>query len=190
MECYEWVGADCELALAGNHEMFVLAKVWERYPDREWAQAAAYAAEQLGTERTLQLGRHPPHAKAGVIEAVHASLTQPVMDFLNSVDQAIENLTRMGRPVLLFGHTHRRALWRPHSENGAARERIQVERRYELPLSRHFEDRCLLNPGAVCDRTGALWLELDLSDNLISATWHRTDTRGGGGRFRPAANER
>jgi predicted phosphodiesterase len=184
-ECFDWVTANCELILNGNHEVFVLARVWKRSAEL-WAKAAELAFTELGEDRVEQLYSYDAHAIRPDAELVHASLVRPLDDdFLLSPLQAKRNLELLDRPLLLFGHTHLPALWERSLTDGARKLRIKVGEDYELQLGQSPDDRRLLNPGAVCDGAGARWLllEFDADGESARASWRRTSVAGHGGRF-------
>lgn len=176
----------CEVSLLGNHEGFVLVRVWEK-SDARWARAARFAAGQLGAEQSEWLRELRPHAvsRAPSIEIVHASLLDPINGFLRSSADAYMSFQRASAPILLFGHTHR-AIGYAASGGTGLPDRIQftLEDPVELP-----EGQVALNPGAVCDKVGARWLELEVAGETCVATWHRTSVRGHGGGWAPAATE-
>jgi len=90
----------------------------------------------------------------------------------------------LSRTMLLFGHTHQPALWELDVAGTAKRVNVDTGRTYRLAISGELPSRRLLNPGAVCDQTGARWLELDFTDNAshVIATWRRTAAHGHGGK--------
>jgi len=174
---FDWVMAHCERILAGNHEVFVMGRAWERPGARgEDLTAAAVAFRQLGRARVDRLYGLPAYALTDHAELVHGALTGPVDGFLTGRVHAERNLWLLSRPLLLFAHTHQPVLWEPAARPGALRRRIRLGVGYELALTEDPADRRLLNPGAVCDRDGARWLELRLADDHASviAAWHQT----------------
>ena len=168
----------CELVLAGNHELFVVHRVWKT-TDAWWAIAAERAAEELGSARVEQLAELHCHALRSQAELVHGSRTNPAGDFLSDPRAAQRNLELLNRPLLLFGHTHEPACWAPHKNGRWARqEPIMVGEEHPLPdLDARHASR-LLNPGAVCDPDGARWLELRLDRDERAAIWHQESVRG------------
>ncbi len=127
----------CDLVLAGNHELWCLQR----------------GLLDAGTARTVE-GWSPVDERAGV-GLVHASLEDPMMEFVDSPAKAGRLLRATPGWLALHGHTHRRRLWaqtdrHPHAESRTTRGTVLAG-----------EDRLLANPGAL---TGARpsWLLVDL----------------------------
>ncbi len=185
-EVFDWVLARCELILSGNHELFVMSRIWERrHTFGERIAAAAFSFGELGPARVDRLYRFDAHALTEHAELVHGTLTSPADGFLTSRLQAEDNLSLLTRPLLLFAHSHQPALWEPAARPGALRRRIRLGAEYQLALSADPAERRLLNPGAVCDPEGARWLELRFAKDrsAMTAVWHRTGVAGHGGRW-------
>jgi len=181
---FDWVVSNCQLILIGNHEMFVMARAWERRQAFDgWIAAAATAFRELGRRRVDLLYGLDAYALTEHAELVHGALTSPADGFVSSRLQAEHNLSLLKRPLLMFAHTHQPALWEPAPRPGAVKRRIRLDVEYELGLSAELDDRRLLNPGAVCDPQGARWLELRIPDDRsrVTASWHQTDVTGRGG---------
>ena len=108
VRCVELCRERCEVNLLGNHEAFVLVRVWQR-SDARSAKAARYAAGQLGAEHFEWMRKLRPHGVSSTlpIEVVHASLTDPINGFLRSAADAYMSFQRVSERILLFGHTHR-----------------------------------------------------------------------------------
>jgi predicted phosphodiesterase len=180
LETYELVMEQCELVLAGNHEFFITEIDGPNFVLRGgWADAARAARHQLGEERTAQLMRLPLEISGTAVELVHASLTDPLFDVIDSPATAEANFLKLlsATRLLLFGHTHRAAHWWQVQELPVVARRQRVRLNQPIDIS---ERRCLINPGAGCDATGARWLELELTDEGVpqTATWRRASTRG------------
>jgi len=183
-QCFDLVTERCEVILLGNHEIFVIMRIWGS-TQGGFAGSARFAYSELGESRYAQLLDYSSHALTPEAELVHGSLLSPHDDFLLGARSAQRNLELLDRPLLLFGHTHAPSMWEPHKSGRWAKEIIPVVgTSYDLPqdLSHPYHKR-LLNPGAVCDSRGARWLELDLSEEGRRAIWHQTDTPGHGGIF-------
>ncbi len=171
----------CEVVLAGNHELFVVNRAWKSSRAR-WAQAAQEAAAQLGPERIEQLRDLDTHVLRPHAELVHGALTNPAYDFVLGARAAHRNLQLLARPLLLFGHTHAPACWAPHKNGRWAREEpVTAGEEHPLPAAGERHGQRLLNPGAVCDRDGARWMQLELGERSRSAVWRQETVRGHGG---------
>ena len=187
---FDWVLGNCELVLAGNHELLVRERASERrHPPGVLITAAASAFRELGRKRVDRLYGLDAYAVSEHAELVHGALTSPADGYVSSRQQAERNLSLLSRPLLVFAHTHQAALWQPALRPGALRRRLREDVEYSLELSAAREHRRLLNPGAVCDPQGARWLELAFASDgsCAIASWHRT---GVGGGCKPPANPR
>lgn len=167
--CYELVTRRCSVILAGNHELFVTGHVWEA-SDSDWARFARAAYRELGPERVDFLAGLSSQVDGSYMQLVHASLRDPVMEFIDKDTIAAKQFPKQKADYTLFGHTHKPALWAHHKGYGAERGRIARNWK-DLP------ERALLNPGAVCDPRGPRWMELALDDSgrPEKARWHKEE---------------
>jgi predicted phosphodiesterase len=145
--CFDWVFSSCEIILRGNHEQFVLDKVWQGGIDADWAFDAARAYNLLGKERLSPLNDLESHALSDEIELVHGSLTGPTHDFLSSEEQARRNINLMRWSYLAFGHTHSPAYWQNNQKMPM-----------KLNQPRELQKGALINPGAA---KHGRWLEIN-----------------------------
>lgn len=172
----------CEINLLGNHELFVLQRVWEQLRGG-WARAAHQAAAELGRERILRLHDLRPWHRSDVppVELVHGSPQDPPGGFISGAADAVEAAARAAGRVVVCGHSHEPAHWNVEKD---ARRPTRAD---SLPVVPLHEQQLgggvrLLNPGAVCDSRGARWLELRWNGgNEFTAIWHQTGTPGHGG---------
>ena len=183
-ECMDICQERCEINLLGNHEMFVLARVWERMPEpTSWALHARYAYGALGSGRLETLRHSPAHAVSGnpSLEMVHAHLADPIGGWLRNEAEALTCMRLATTKLVLSGHTHRAAFFAQAED---PQRELPERQRVALGVEVSLPDRIvLLNPGAVCDGVGARWLELRFDDDgRRFATWHRTGVRGHGGK--------
>lgn len=140
----------CAVRIAGNHEFWALRD--GTLPD---------------TIRRVVAGWTPLMTRHGV-RAVHASLRDPLMEFVNSTEVAGANLELLDAGICVFGHTHIATL------AGIAAEDVRlvfgrVSPGVTVGLDRF--SRTMLNPGAIADEDRATWMSLDLAANTV--TWHR-----------------
>ncbi len=105
----ELVLSRCEIALAGNHEGFLIARIWESL-DGGFARAAAHAAAQLTAEQISAISRLSPHALTGHAQLVHGSLQDPASGFLGH--------SRRRGPAFPPAAAAAAAAARPHSPGG------------------------------------------------------------------------
>lgn len=182
---FDWILANCELVLAGNHEVFVRGRSWERLRayGRDVA-AAEFAFQKLGRRRVDRLHALDSYSLTEHAELVHGALSAPVDGYLSGRREAERNLAMLQRPLLLYAHTHQPALWEPAALPGVLRRRIRLGAEYQLALSADAAGRRLINPGAACDPDGARWLELLVAHDGagVTAVWHRSTVTGHHGR--------
>jgi len=179
-QCFDWTTANCEIVLAGNHELFVTHKVFMQYQGG-WADAAYYAYQELGSKRLQELEKLSSYVRLPYAELIHGAMTDPASDYIRTDADAFMNLNMIRGNLLLFGHTHQAALYISQVKGLPKKPEIVIGQEYELP--NNF--RCALNPGAGCDNKGARWMELILDDDernvMRRVIWHQTDVPGHGG---------
>jgi predicted phosphodiesterase len=164
-ECFDLTMSVASVVLAGNHEQFVMERVWTVL-DGGWARQARLAAAELGTERVDRLRALQPHVvlpDLGV-ELVHGSLLDPWSGFVESAATAEASLARSSQPLVIVGHTHRAAYFR---EAGVGA--VPQSRAIELGREHEIDRTSILNPGAALDQR---WLELTRDRDGWCATWH------------------
>jgi predicted phosphodiesterase len=164
-ECFDLTMAIASVVLAGNHEQFVVERVWTVL-DGGWARQARLAAAELGSERVALLRALRPHLvlpDLGV-ELVHGSLLDPWSGFVESTATAEATMARSNQPLVLVGHTHRAAYFREAGPGLVAQSRA-----IELGREQEIDRTGILNPGAALDQR---WLELTRDGDRWRATWH------------------
>jgi predicted phosphodiesterase len=164
-ECFDLTMAIASVVLAGNHEQFVVERVWTVL-DGGWARQARLAAAELGSERVALLRALRPHLvlpDLGV-ELVHGSLLDPWSGFVESTATAEATMARSSQPLVLVGHTHRAAYFREAGPGLVAQSRA-----IELGREQEIDRTGILNPGAALDQR---WLELTRDGDRWRATWH------------------
>ena len=95
----------------GNHDLAALGDdIVESF--NEGAHAAAlWTREALTAESREWLRSLPRVAEMGSATLVHASLRDPILEYVMDATTAEENLRRLSTPILFHGHTHIPALW-------------------------------------------------------------------------------
>ena len=166
--CFDWITARCEIVLAGNHELFVLGRVWQ-HETAPWALAAEQAHAELGDGRVARLRDFDAYARTPYAELVHGALTNAISDLITTPAAATHNLSLLDAPVLLYAHTHHAAHWQ--TPNGSDRPRRR-QPRLGSPVALDPNGQALLNPGAVTH--DYRWLSLELTDGRpTTATWQQ-----------------
>jgi hypothetical protein len=163
--------ATAQVVLAGNHELFVLERVWTQLR-AGWALYAQLAYHELGPERLERLATLQPHESIPAlgVELAHGSLTDHWSGFVEETPDAYLTLQKATQPLVLVGHTHTAAYFREPMA-GALPESQRITFEHEYALDRPS----VLNPGAGHDERQAHWLELRLEGNRRSAIWHRSE---------------
>lgn len=165
-ECFDLTMTVASVVLAGNHEQFVVERVW-KVLDGGWARQARLAAAELGSERVDRLRALQPHVvlpDLGV-ELVHGSLLDPWSGFVDGAATAEATIARSSQPLVLVGHTHRAAHFREAGVGAVPRSRA-----IELGCEQAIYRTSILNPGAALDQR---WLELTRDGDRWRATWHQ-----------------
>ena len=158
----------------GNHDLAALGDdVIETF--NEGAHAAAlWTRDVLTAESRSWLRALPKVLEMGSATIVHASLRDPIMEYVVQQEIAEENLRVLATPLLFHGHTHIPAIWSLH-EGMARATSIGAE---AIPL----RSGSLVNAGSVGqprDRdpraAWLLWERDELGAGLGSATWRRVE---------------
>lgn len=158
----------------GNHDLAALGgDVIETF--NEGAHAAAlWTRDVLTAESRSWLRALPKVLEMGAATIVHASLRDPIMEYVVQQEIAEENLRLLATPLLFHGHTHVPAIW--SLQDGMAQAtQIGAE---AIPL----KTGSLVNAGSVGqprDRdpraAWLLWERDELGAGLGTATWRRVE---------------
>lgn len=161
----------CLVSLVGNHDLAALGAVDVSDFNRQAAIAALWTRDQLTAASRAFLESLSPRGTAEGIELAHASMRDPVWEYVIDEEIARANFETASFEMLLVGHTHVPAVF---SLAGSGVEGFAPAP--EEPISCD-PGRYILNPGGVGQpRDGdprAAWATLDLSDQIF--TLHRVD---------------
>ena len=158
----------------GNHDLAALGdEIVESF--NEGAHAAAlWTREVLTAESRSWLRALPKVLEMGSATIVHASLRDPIMEYVVQQEIAEENLRALATPLLFHGHTHIPALW--SLQDGVAHARHIGTEAISLRTG------SLVNAGSVGqprDRdpraAWLLWERDELGAGLGTATWRRVE---------------
>ncbi len=162
------------IGVMGNHDLAALGdNVIETF--NEGAHAAAlWTRDVLTAESRSWLRALPKVLEMGSATIVHASLRDPIMEYVVQQEIAEENLRVLATPLLFHGHTHIPALW--SLQDGVAHAaHIGGE---AIPL----RSGSLINAGSVGqprDRdpraAWLLWERDELGAGLGTVTWRRVE---------------
>ena len=158
----------------GNHDLAALGDdVIETF--NEGAHAAAlWTRDVLTAESRSWLRALPKVLEMGSATIVHASLRDPIMEYVVQREIAEENLRALATPLLFHGHTHIPALWSLH-DGAALATNIGAD-------AISLRTGSLVNAGSVGqprDRdpraAWLLWERDELGAGLGTATWRRVE---------------
>ena len=168
-ECCDLVRERASLVLCGNHDLAVLGSLDVADFSGDAGAAARWTAEMLGDEQRAWLSTLEPLARRGETELYHASVRDPVWEYVLSEHVALQSLLATEAAVVLVGHSHvaLALAW-----DGAELDGGVAPGGTEVQLGSR---RWLLNPGSVGQpRDGdprAAWLLVD--DTAQRATFRR-----------------
>jgi diadenosine tetraphosphatase ApaH/serine/threonine PP2A family protein phosphatase len=173
--CADLIQQRCDVCLAGNHDLAVLGAL----DVSTFSETAAVAVEWTrdnASPATIEFlrGLKPAAARAGV-GLFHASPSDPVWEYVLSVDQAEAGLNAQEQRIGLIGHSHIALFFtRP---DGAGKGEAQGAQAGDDALLGLESGSWLLNPGSVGQPRDsdprAAWLELDTE--RWTARYHRVD---------------
>jgi predicted phosphodiesterase len=173
--CVALAAQHCDVCLAGNHDLAVLGAL----DVSTFSETAAVAVEWTrdnASPATIEFlrGLEPAAARAG-IGLFHASPSDPVWEYVLSIDQAEAGLNAQEQRIGLIGHSHIALFFaRP---DGAGKGEAQGAQAGDGALLRLESGSWLLNPGSVGQPRDsdprAAWLELDTEH--WTARYHRVD---------------
>src|SRR2546430_12379734 len=171
-ECVALAKESADLCLIGNHVLVVIGKLDIEEFSMNAAIAATWTQEHIAQESIDYLSGLSPSDEDHQIGLYHASLRDPVWEYVLSTLQASACMDTMGPRVGAVGHSHV-ALHFSRGDNGSAAGE-QAPGGTTVDLSR---GDWIVNPGGVGQpRDGdprAAWLLLDLEG--WTATWHRVE---------------
>jgi diadenosine tetraphosphatase ApaH/serine/threonine PP2A family protein phosphatase len=158
----------------GNHDLAALGDdIIETFNEGAYA-AALWTRDALTAESRSWLRALPKVLEMGSATLVHASLRDPIMEYVVEESVARESLQELATPLLFHGHTHIPAIW--SMQDGVAHTtHIGTE---AIPL----RTGSLVNAGSVGqprDRdpraAWLLWERDELGAGLGTVTWRRVE---------------
>jgi predicted phosphodiesterase len=170
-ECVAVMRERAAICLVGNHDLVVRGDLGVDAFTADAAEAAAYAREHLPEDELEWLRTLAPLGERADVELYHASVRDPVWEYVLSEETAIGSLNRQHKDLALVGHSH--VALAVHLERGQLQGGL-AKADHECDFSVR---PWLINPGSVGqprDRDPrAAWLLLDLDARL--ATFRRND---------------
>jgi diadenosine tetraphosphatase ApaH/serine/threonine PP2A family protein phosphatase len=171
--CADLIHRHCDVCLAGNHDLAVLGGLDIATFSETAATAVEWTRENISaaTHEFLR-GLEPATVRAG-IGLFHASPSDPIWEYVLSVDQAEAGLDAQAQRIGLIGHSHIALFFtRP---DGARRGDAQGAQAGDGAVLALESGDWLLNPGSVGQPRDsdprAAWLELDTEE--LTARYHR-----------------
>ncbi len=164
-----------ERCIVGNHDLGVAGRVpLEEFSS--WAyDAIVWTQHTLGPERCAMLGQLAPTDIDGDVALVHASVRDPIWEYILGAHEATVSLELARTHITCFGHTHTPAAWH-RQHDGAVREIPARGTVYLTP------GRWLINPGSVGqprdEDPRAAWAVLDVETGTVEFMRSRYDVAG------------
>jgi len=175
--------ARAERCIAGNHDLVVSGNLpLEAFAS--WAQqAAAWTRLVLGPDRCARLARLAPTDTTRDVHLIHASLRDPVWEYVVGIEEAAPSLEVATANLTCIGHTHVPAAW--HRRPDGTVERVPTDAPVALSAG-----RWLVNPGSVGQpRDGdprAAWAVLHPNDGVVEFVRTPYDVAGAQAAIRAA----
>jgi predicted phosphodiesterase len=170
-ECVALALAECDLLLAGNHDLAVAGAIELTDFSPSAAAAALWTREHASAETIEQLARLAPACDDQAIGLYHGSPRDPIWEYVLAGDQADECFDAMAPRIGAIGHTHV-ALRFTRSNGEIVGEQTPADTEHDLAAG-----EWLLNPGSVGqprDRDPrAAWMLLDVE--RWTASWRRVE---------------
>jgi predicted phosphodiesterase len=112
--------AESARCVGGNHDLVVAGRL-PIATFASWARdAALWTIAALGADRCEWLGTLLPVDRDDPVTLAHASLRDPVWEYVTTVDDAEASLTLASSTVTCIGHTHVPALWHQRPDGAVA----------------------------------------------------------------------
>jgi predicted phosphodiesterase len=171
-DCVALAREECELSLAGNHDLVVIGKIDIGEFSSSAAVAAEWTRDRISDESLAFLKALEPLDEERELGLYHASPRDPVWEYVLSTWQAGGCFDEMEARVGAIGHSHVALFF--HQDGGSRVVGAQAAGGTELDVS---DGRWLINPGGVGQpRDGdprAAWLLLDTGS--WTAVWRRVE---------------
>jgi predicted phosphodiesterase len=156
--------SQAERCIAGNHDLGVAGRVpLEEFSS--WAyDGVVWTQHALGHERCATLGQLEPTDIDHDVPMVHASVRDPIWEYVVGASEAKASLDLVRAHVTCIGHTHIPAAWHRH-------ERGTVDAVPAQGIVALAPGRWLINPGSVGQPRDndprASWMVLDLGADTL-----------------------
>lgn len=149
-ECCQTLRELNALCLLGNHDAAALGQIDISWFNDVATTAILWTRQQLSGANSAWLGVLTPQMEnvEDDFQAVHASLRQPIEEYILDASLAHETINLMTRSLCFYGHTHVADCYRSHSASG---ERLQMQHsstRYGGTIAMEDDWKYLVNPGS------------------------------------------
>ncbi len=170
-ECVALALAECDLVLAGNHDLAVAGAIELTDFSPSATAAALWTREHASPDTIAQLAQLEPARNGEAIGLYHGSPRDPIWEYVLAGDQADECFDAMKPRVGAIGHTHI-ALRFTRANGEIVGEQTPADTEHDIASG-----EWLLNPGSVGqprDRDPrAAWMLLDVEG--WTASWRRVE---------------
>jgi diadenosine tetraphosphatase ApaH/serine/threonine PP2A family protein phosphatase len=169
--CVEWVRANCDIVLSGNHDYAVFdLKATENFNPAA-AAAAKWTRDQLTAAQLEYLRSLPSRVDLEGVTLAHGSPADPIWTYILTVIEALDAFNAFDGGVAFVGHTHVACYY---VDDGRTVLRAVAENDEEFTLTK---GRYIINPGSVGQprdrdpRAAYLWFD----DGRNTVTWKRVE---------------
>jgi predicted phosphodiesterase len=170
--CVEILLDRCAISLAGNHDLVVTGEIDMSVFAHDAGKAARWTAKVLSDTAMERLRALQPVGERNGVELYHASIRDPVWEYVVDPGTAAACLALQTHGLALIGHSHV-----PLAYASLQGEMVIAGYAEEGTLQMVEGTKYLINPGSVGQpRDGdprAAYLLLDL--DRLTATWRRID---------------
>ena len=111
VRCMEIVDESAAVCLAGNHDLVVAGVIDIDMFAHDARDAAEWSRTVLRDEQIASLGTRMPGGEREGVQMFHASIRDPVWEYVVDSRTAALCLERQRRPLCLVGHSHVQLLW-------------------------------------------------------------------------------
>ena len=150
-ECLDTLRGFEHTAVAGNHDLGAIGAIYLGMFNEEAAEACEWTAGQLTADNREYLEALPRVVKDGDYTLVHASLRDPIWEYLVHEEAARGSFDLLETQFLLVGHSHLTLLFEEIRPAPDAPPRVHAVGRLNHGALIHLPQdmRLILNPGSV-----------------------------------------
>ena len=150
-ECLETLRGFDHVSVAGNHDLGAIGAIYLGMFNEEAAIACAWNSEQLTADNRAYIEGLPQVVKQDEFTLAHASLRDPVWEYLIHEEAARGSFALLETPFLLVGHSHLPLIFEEIVSVPDAPPRVHSVGRLNQGSLIHLPNdvRLILNPGSV-----------------------------------------